>query len=62
MHPTDNLVGTHGPCVHPHDALHPQITRKTKKEQKETEVYHSALPLSSAVRTGLEPATPSVTG
>ncbi len=34
----------------------------TKKEQQETEVYHAALPLSSAVRTGLEPATPGVTG
>ena len=35
---------------------------KTKKEQQETEVYAAALPLSSAVRTGLEPATPCVTG
>ena len=33
-----------------------------EKEQQETEVYHAALPLSSAVRTGLEPATPGVTG
>ena len=33
-----------------------------KKEQQETEVYAAALPLSSAVRTGLEPATPCVTG
>ena len=33
-----------------------------KKEQPETEVYHAALPLSSAVLTGLEPATPCVTG
>ncbi len=33
-----------------------------KKEQLETKVYHAALPLSSAVRTGLEPATPCVTG
>ena len=33
-----------------------------KKEQQETEVYATALPLSSAVRTGLEPATPCVTG
>ena len=33
-----------------------------EKEQPETEVDHAALPLSSAVRTGLEPATPGVTG
>lgn len=33
-----------------------------KKEQQETEVYTVALPLSSAVRTGLEPATSGVTG
>ena len=33
-----------------------------KKEQQETEVYTATLPLSSAVRTGLEPATPGVTG
>ena len=33
-----------------------------KKEQQETEVYAATLPLSSAVRTGLEPATPGVTG
>ena len=33
-----------------------------EKEQQETEVYHAALPLSSAVRTGLEPATSGVTG
>ena len=33
-----------------------------EKEQQETEVYTAALPLSSAVRTGLEPATPGVTG
>ena len=33
-----------------------------EKEQQETEVYAAALPLSSAVRTGLEPATPCVTG
>ena len=33
-----------------------------KKEQQETEVIAAALPLSSAVRTGLEPATPGVTG
>ena len=33
-----------------------------KKEQQETKVYAAALPLSSAVRTGLEPATPGVTG
>ena len=36
--------------------------RYNEKEQQETEVYHAALPLSSAVRTGLEPATPCVTG
>ena len=34
----------------------------TKKDQQETEVYAADLPLSSAVRTGLEPATPCVTG
>ena len=33
-----------------------------EKEQQETKVYAAALPLSSAVRTGLEPATPGVTG
>lgn len=33
-----------------------------KKEQQATEVDHAALPLSSAVRTGLEPATSGVTG
>ena len=33
-----------------------------KKKQQETEVYSAASPLSSAVRTGLEPATPCVTG
>lgn len=33
-----------------------------KKEQLATEVDHAALPLSSAVRTGLEPATSGVTG
>ena len=35
---------------------------KTEKEQQETKVYTAALPLSSAVRTGLEPATLGVTG
>ncbi len=33
-----------------------------EKEQPATEVDHAALPLSSAVRTGLEPATSGVTG
>ncbi len=33
-----------------------------KKEQYVTEVNNTALPLSSAVRTGLEPATSGVTG
>ena len=33
-----------------------------KKGQQETKVYAATLPLSSAVRTGLEPATPGVTG
>ncbi len=33
-----------------------------EKEQPATEVNHAALPLSSAVRTGLEPATSGVTG
>ena len=33
-----------------------------EKEQHATEVNNAALPLSSAVRTGLEPATSGVTG
>ena len=33
-----------------------------EKEQYATEVNNTALPLSSAVRTGLEPATSGVTG
>ena len=35
---------------------------KLKKEQQETEVYHVALSSLLAVWTGLEPATPCVTG
>ena len=38
------------------------IAVNIEKEQQETEVYSAALPLSSAVRPGLEPATPGVTG
>ena len=39
------------------------LTEPTKKkEQQATEVNTATLPLSSAVRTGLEPATPGVTG
>ena len=33
-----------------------------KKEQQVIEINTATLPLSSAVRTGLEPATPCVTG
>ena len=38
------------------------IDQTNEKEQQATEVDHAALPLSSAVRTGLEPATSGVTG
>lgn len=49
-----------------HIAANKEMKKSTKKgnekEQQATEVDHAALPLSSAVRTGLEPATSGVTG
>ena len=42
--------------------LQASITRHNEKEQYVVETNNTALPLSSAVRTGLEPATSGVTG